>query len=201
MKTGASILLAAAATTAALLFSGCGRFDIRLGGERATPSPVTVVEPSPATASSPTPQPTATSTPWRSPALTPEATPPRLVSRQEGEALVRRFFAALESEDEVALEEVVAGEAKETARGIVDQVRRQEAANRVEINARTRSLEFLGEEQRGTGIALTTRYSLDISARAGFFTAPVQINEGQAVFTADWVDGEPRLTRIEGIGP
>jgi hypothetical protein len=81
----------------------------------------------------------------------------------------------------------------------VDEVHRQEETNGVQISARTRTLEFTGSEPRGAGIALTTNYALDLTAQVGFFSVPVQANEGRAVFVVERVDDEPRIVRIEGL--
>lgn len=185
MKQQTFALVVTTLLLSTLLFAGCGEIRITVD---TTPAPT----PTPTATSTPTPTPTPSPTPAPTPTM---ATP---VSREEGQQVVRDFFVALENEDAARLDQLVAGEGGDTVRAIVEEVRRQEEANRVKIIARTRTLDFVASEERGSAIALTTDYTVDLWARAAFVTVPVSPNEGQAVFVVDRIDGQPRITRIEG---
>ena len=153
------------------------------------PPPAT---PEVATAPTLTPEPTATPTP------TPTPMPPPAVSVDEAQALVRAYFAALENSDFERMRQLTDGQARETTDGVAGEVQRAEQANNVDLSASTKSLDCTGSEVRENGVALKTRFAIDIAAQAAFFRVPVRALEGEALFLVEFVDGQARITRVEG---
>ena len=73
-----------------------------------------------------------------------------------------------------------------------------EQKNGVEVRSQTRKLDLVGDEDTPAGVVVTADYSVDVTARAGFLTIPVQTNAGRARFTVAKVDSQPRIVNIDG---